>query len=29
MWQVAVLWCYTEGVITVKVSVRNNFASTQ
>ena len=22
MWQVAVLWCYVEGVITVKVAVR-------
>ena len=21
MWQVAVLWCYAEGVITVKVAV--------
>jgi len=24
MWQVAVLWCYVEGVITVKVAVVNN-----
>jgi len=25
MWQVAVLWCYTAGVITVKVSVGEKY----
>ena len=25
MWQVAVLWCYVEGVSTVKVAVRQMF----
>ena len=26
MWQVAVLWCYVEGVITVKVAASSNLA---